>query len=250
MWPILIESEWLTLYSYPFLIGIGWGIAYHAGQALIVESGKYNKSSYNIFMFLLFVCSWVGAKLLFLVSSASIQSKLYFSPSFWFGGGFVFYGGLIGGLFFFLLYSRVFKKFPFEYGHYLLPGLCWGHAIGRLGCFLAGCCYGRSTNTFVAVYLHGQHRHPVQLYECFGLGLLGMIIYRMVRKGFEQSRVLTVYFFGYPALRFILEFYRDDAIRGLWGFGFSPSQWLSLTILLIWSFILVLRNRSSNYKRI
>jgi phosphatidylglycerol---prolipoprotein diacylglyceryl transferase len=234
MLPILYQSPDLILYSYPLFMGLGWGVGY---QIFFARIPPEIPRRYMILLFWgLFIFSWLGAKLLFALTSPTIMANsLLVKSNFWMGGGFVFFGGLLGGLLFLLLY-RLFSL-PFNLGllSAILPAIALGHAVGRIGCFLAGCCYGDLTNWWWGIHLHGVDRHPTQLLESLGLFGIGYYLLSSKKTAINQ---LTVYLIGYGMLRFSTEVLRGDIIRGQWGV-LTPSQWISTTLILAGIFILL-----------
>lgn len=227
MLPILYQSHDLILYSYPLLMGLGWGIAYQVFFSLIpsdVSRARAQSLFWGLFLF-----AWIGAKLLFYFTYPKGESSAFVTEmSFWTGGGFVFYGGMIGGFIYLCLFRLFDKKFNFDLVWPMIPALSIGHGIGRIGCFLAGCCYGKPTEWFWGIFLHNHYRHPTQLLEAVGLLLLG--IYLLKSKASKQILVAE-YFVIYGALRLGVEFLRGDEIRGSWG-PLTPSQWISLVLLM------------------
>lgn len=243
MLPILFQSPELILYSYPLLMGLGWGIGYQVFFAKIPEN--YPRWQAQLLFWGCFVFAWIGAKFLFLLT---IPNNLFLGllteSTFWTGGGFVFYGGLLGGLFFLFLFRYIFKlRLDAQIFWPIIPALSLGHGIGRIGCLLAGCCFGEVTDAWWGVYLHGAHRHPTQLLEAMGLLALG--IYSLKRKK-AASSLASDYLLGYGFLRFGVELLRGDEIRGEWGV-LTPSQWISLGLILAG---LILKFRKSNYLQI
>ena len=151
--------------------------------------------------------------------------------------GFVFYGGLIAALPGALLGARLSGARLGDYAGAILPGAPLGHAIGRVGCLLGGCCYGVPTRFPVAVVYppwsgapSGVRLFPVQPLE--SLILLGIcaLLTAYTRRPRPARRVLGLYLISYAPCRFALEFLRGDAIRGRLG-ALSTSQWLSLLLL-------------------
>lgn len=212
-------------------MGLAWGVAYHLTKYLFY---KNNENSSNLLKLYLgvFISTWIGAKVFFLFFSA--QHKIYqylYADYFWLGGGFVFYGGLIFGLIFYLFYSLIFKKFNFEKTYLLMPGLIWGHAIGRVGCFLTGCCYGMQCSLPWAMNVNGILRHPVQLYEASALFGLGHLTLLWIKKEKTNLYIIIHYFIFYTSIRFVLEFFRGDEIRGVFWLSLSASQLISLGLL-------------------
>jgi phosphatidylglycerol:prolipoprotein diacylglycerol transferase len=234
VYPIIFDSASFTLYSYPLFMGLSWGLAYRLSQHFLEKLAISGKGFMGLFWGI-FLFSWIGSKAFFLAFSSGgelIQHSR--SLSFWLGGGFVFYGGLIFGALYLLFYCLILKKFPFRKTYILLAPLSFGHALGRIGCFLAGCCFGVKTHLPWGVYLHGQHRHPVQLYETVGLLFIGGIITKLMLSSRTDGRkLIVIYILSYALLRFVLEFFRGDIIRGLYIGGVSSSQLISIVLFLI-----------------
>ncbi len=218
------------VYFYPLILGIIWGLSYRLFNSF-VEKKRIYFPRVKFFFICLFLVSWFFSKVSFYLSSfGQVTSNLIFETSFWLGGGLVFYGGFIGAALFFYLYVKYYKL-EFTQFSFVPIILSFGHALGRFGCFLAGCCYGDHCDLPWAVYLHGDSRHPVQLYESLGLFLLSGILYRLYKNN-KSSFIIWTYILSYAVLRFALEFFRGDELRGKFAL-FSTSQWISLSIVLI-----------------
>ena len=213
-------------------MGLAWGVGFYLTRYLF-EKNNLNDQALLPFFAGVFATSWIGAKLFFLIFSS--ENKIYqylYADSFWLGGGFVFYGGLIFALGFYLIYSLWLKKISFDQSKYLAPGLIFGHAIGRVGCFFTGCCYGSQCDLPWAVRMHGGFVHPVQLYEAIGLFFLGYFSLKWLQKQRDTFYVLTRYLLFYSLLRFTIEFFRGDSVRGVHFNLFSTSQLISLCLFL------------------
>ncbi len=231
MWPIIFHSSFFTLYSYPLLLGIALGISYLITQYLFAYyaiSDRFVRIWWPSILL-----AWAGAKLLFVLTYRGPHAgrELLVASSFWFGGGFVFLGGLLGALLYFFIGIRL-GWFKFREVRLLVPGIALGHAVGRVGCFLAGCCYGGEYHGVGAVYMHHAYRYPVQLIEAFFLLVLGGVLLKVALKRKSGHSLLKIYLISYAVMRFILEFMRGDTVRGLW-WGISTSQIISL-LILIW----------------
>ncbi len=121
------------------------------------------------------------------------------------------------------------------------PGLAASHAVGRLGCFLGGCCYGAPSEGPLAVlYTHplapGAHpsilRHPTPLYEGAGLLVLALVFAVVPLGAIGAGRRLLAYGAAYGALRFVIELFRGDAARGVYfGGAVSTSQLVALLLV-------------------
>lgn len=157
-------------------------------------------------------------------------------------GGFVFYGGLIGGFGGLFIYAKQFKMdFILLLDIYAVV-LPLGHALGRIGCFFGGCCYGIPYNGFLSHTYHtvngaapiGVPLFPVQLAEALCLFVLFFFqLFFLYREKLDRRAGFVYrYVFCYAAIRFCLEFLRGDAERGALLF-LSTSQWISLGVVFI-----------------
>ena len=149
--------------------------------------------------------------------------------------GFVFYGGFIAGFLSAWGLARGFHLSLSEYSRALVPPLPLAHALGRIGCFLAGCCYGKTASHLPGVVyplesgLGMLPRIPVQLIEAAYLFALFPLILRYSNR--NSKGTLLFYLLLYTPARFLFEFLRGDEIRGiLW--GLSTSQWISLLLFV------------------
>ena len=153
------------------------------------------------------------------------------------GGGITFLGGLIGGVVCFLAVYFILR--PRLSGRVidilsLAPCIITvAHGFGRIGCFFAGCCYGKPTDSFLGVkFPHLATRvHPTQLYEAAFLFILfGVMSYLLLKKKFRHN--MTVYLIAYGVFRFFNEMLRNDS-RGALVAGLTPSQFWSLLMVVL-----------------
>jgi phosphatidylglycerol:prolipoprotein diacylglycerol transferase len=231
--PVLFESTFFTLYAYPLFMGLAWGVGFYLSRYIFEKHDLDTKPLIPMF-FGVFLTSWIGAKVFFLLFSSEHRAAEYlYANEFWLGGGFVFYGGLIFALVFYFIYSLWLKKFPFHYSKFLAPGLIFGHAIGRIGCFFTGCCYGSQCDLPWAVKMHGEFIHPVQLYETVGLFIIGYLSLKWISKNKNNIYVIINYLMFYSLLRFCVEFFRGDLIRGVYLSTLSTSQLISIALFII-----------------
>lgn len=153
-------------------------------------------------------------------------------------GGLVFYGAVPTALVAVVLAGRSFGLPWLKIVDLSIPGIAMGHALGRIGCFLGGCCFGAewhgpwaaiATHPLAASAHPSVPRHPVQLYESLGLLLLAalFVFVKPARVG-DGGRALS-YVALYAILRFSMEQLRADTIRGVF-FGLSTSMMISLAL--------------------
>ena len=154
-------------------------------------------------------------------------------------GGYVFYGGFIGVVLGVWIYCARYKVSKIVMINCLTPVIPFIHSIGRIGCFMAGCCYGIEYHGPLCIHFPVNEispelslvpRFPVQLLES-GLNMMLFIVLMMIgRKKRQDAKILGIYLICYSVLRFILEFLRGDIIRGQL-LGITTSQWVSVFLL-------------------
>lgn len=166
----------------------------------------------------------------------AIKSSIYHTNLKW-TWGMTFYGGLVFGVpTFILIYKFYFLRHNSPIMDKVLiiapASITLGHAIGRIGCFLSGCCYGVDTDSSIGILFPG-HDHkvlPTQLIECaFLLLLSACLIYLAFKRNFLFNFVIYIVFYG--IFRFIIEFFRGDE-RGQLN-GLSPSQYWCIVLVIL-----------------
>ncbi len=253
MYPRLFEFGWFTVYSYGLLLAL----AYLLGlQMALVRARRRGLDSTRIMDLgiWIIISALIGAKLMLLVVdwdyfSRNPRELLSLAQS----GG-VFYGGLILALVVALWYMWRHGMQVWAVCDVFAPGIALGHVIGRVGCFLAGCCYGRPTDVAWAVRFTDPFAaanvgtplhidlHPTQLYEAGAELIILVLLLRTERLGKPfPGRTFWIYMFVYGVSRFIIEFYRGDP-RGMVG-AFSTSQFVSMLIVPLSILMLVLLSR-------
>ncbi len=205
------------------------------GQGVLVEDALITLAVAGVF-------GMLGAKILYLVASVP-RDRLFemlrtFDIKALSSTGQVFLGGLFGGVAGGFLGAKIAKADIRKLINAIIPSLPLAHAFGRVGCLLAGCCYGVPYDGVCSVVYHnpisdvpaGVPLFPVQLLEAGINILIFVLLLYMCRKSVRGFRLMFAYAGLYSAARFGLEYLRYDSVRGaLW--IFSTSQWLSLAML-------------------
>lgn len=234
----------VTLYPYSLLMiaGAGLTIGLFVYFTLTRRKGCGDENAFAVEMLLVCMAAALPAAMLL-----DALFKWAETGTFRFAGA-TFYGGLLCALALFPLLLLLKKKRTvsvWERLSDLAPAIPAGHALGRVGCFLGGCCYGCPTDTGLGVVFppgslpYGQYGalplHPTQLYEAVFLLFLALFL-----SAWGKDRALPLYFLLYGVERFFLEFLRGDD-RGSLLPGLSPAQWISLLLLLLGGALLFLR---------
>ena len=198
-----------------------------------VFSGKYDDCLWGILkksVIYVGIGSVLGGKILYFLTRWQDESATIFSML----NGFVFYGGLIGMLVGLIVFCRREKISFVDCLDVFLSVLPLGQAIGRIGCYLNGCCYGMEYYGIFSVRypVNGVDTRvfPTWFFEAAFCLLLFATIFSMSGKlyaGFYSG----IYILSYAGFRFLIEFFRGDSIRGVWG-GLSTSQIISIAMLV------------------
>ena len=176
------------------------------------------------------------------------EAHYFFDIIFKFMDGMVYYGGLILGMIFGVLYCKFRKLDLGNFSDCFAVGIPLFHAVARLGCFFAGCCYGVESpfgftaHNAVVESANGVSRFPVQLLESGFNVLIFIALLLLFRKGIMKSHLIYVYLVCYGVVRFFIEFLRGDEYRGFLLF-LSTSQWISL-VLIAFGLFKLLKNKS------
>lgn len=222
-------------------------VGFAAAVACVFSKCRRSHLSYEdaIYIFALSMVGMiVGAKALYLLTAIpeimnnwraiAAEPSVYLYA--YLSGGFVFYGGLFGGLLAAKATANYFH-IPLS-SHYdaFVPAIPLFAGFGRLGCLMEGCCYGKATKSPLSIVFHTSlfapnevPLIPTQLYEAIFDFILFGLLYYLSNKRQWASKLLEVYLIAYASFRFVIEFWRGDSIRGV--FLLSTSQWISLAIL-------------------
>lgn len=240
MHPILFRFGPLTIHTYGFLVAVGFllGLGLAARQAR--KEGILPNKIVDLGFYIL-LAAIIGSRLFFILINYNYYIKNPLAIFKIWEGGLVFYGGVL-----FALPTAVWyiKKNNFDLWNtadIFAPSLAIGHAIGRLGCFSAGCCYGKPAPglpwavTFSdpeSLAQIGIPLHPTQLYESAGEFINFLILITLRKHQSFKGQLFWTYLLLYSVLRFIVEFFRGDEARGFLIGSISISEGISVLIFL------------------
>ena len=225
-----------SVHGYGLMIGIGFILALFLGEYRAKKKGMKEEAIIDLAI-IAAVGGFLGAKILYIIVSFKefLQNPLAVIGS----EGFVVYGGIISGVLCCMLYCKVKKLKFLDYFDIVMPEVALAQAFGRIGCFLAGCCYGRETTSRFGVVFPegglapaGVKLIPTQLISSAGDFLIMIVLllyYRKNKKDGTPGNVGFLYMLLYGVGRFLVEFLRNDNRGGAW--MFSTSQWISMLIL-------------------
>ncbi|HNV85367.1 MAG TPA: prolipoprotein diacylglyceryl transferase [Candidatus Omnitrophota bacterium] len=231
MHPILFRIGGFSIHTYGVCVALGVLLALLLMKRSTSREGLSPEETADLVLWTT-VASFAGARLFYVVQNFDYYRENPLEIFAIWQGGVVFYGGVLGGLAFLGAYSAVQRKSFLKITDFFSPYLLLAHGVGRIGCFLNGCCYGKFTTLPWAVSFPSvpETVHPVQLYEAaFNFSVFPLLIWCHRRKLFE-GQTTFLYFLIYGLGRFFLEQFRGDNfdVAG----GLTLPQMVSLFLVL------------------
>lgn len=231
----ILKIGGVTIHGYGLAIGVGIVCAVFMAD-FRAKKRDMNADAVFTIALLALVFGFIGAKLLYGVTD--LRNVLKDPLLLLTGNGFVIYGGIIGGIAAAIIYCRI-KKYSFlQYFDLLAPSIALAQGFGRIGCFLAGCCYGRETSLPWGIVFRSSlyapnnvKLIPTQLIMSAGDFLIAAVLLFYARKGRKAGRCGGLYLILYSVGRFLVEFLRNDD-RGAVG-PLSTSQFISIFTLVL-----------------
>lgn len=243
MRPVLLEIGKITIHSWGALVAIAFATALY----LVWKDSKRVKIDQDKtidFSLWALVLALIGARLVYVLFDLGNFLKNPVEILFLQNGGLSIHGALLGGILAGWLFTRK-KNIPFfRLADLVAPPLILAQGIGRLGCFLAGICYGKITEIPWAVRFSTVPglRHPTQLYES-GLDIVVFLFLWSYRKKAKfEGEIFLIYLVAYSVVRSFVEFYRDDmTMVG----PLTVTQLISLPVIIFSLALLASRNKTS-----
>jgi phosphatidylglycerol:prolipoprotein diacylglycerol transferase len=268
MHPILFEipkieiGNWIIgpvpIRMYGLMIGIGFLLGIYLASRRAKKEGLNPDLILDMGVYLL-LAAIIGSRVLYVLTTLHEFTRNPLDVFAIWKGGLVFYGGLLAAVPVGIWYVKKHSLPVWKTADIMAPYIALGHAFGRLGCFFAGCCYGAPCSGPVCITFNDPHAlaplgvplFPTQLMESGGeLIIFGALIF-LRRYKTVDGQLFWLYPVFYSVLRFTVEFFRGDAVRGLYFGGLvSTSQ---IIAVLVFGFALFMfwrlgKNRGANVK--
>lgn len=236
----------VTIHMYGVMMAVG----FLAALAMSLYRGKKKNMNEDI-IWGIFFCAIIGgmagSRILYYIVEIP---RIIEDPSIlWnFKNGYVVYGGVIGGILTSYIYCRIKKETFMPYFDLVMPAVSFAQGFGRIGCFFAGCCYGRETDAWYGIVFHNSKLAPndvklipTQLISSAGDFLICGILLLYAAKKPKSGRVASLYLMLYGVGRFAVEFLRND-YRGTVGI-LSTSQFISIGVVALGILLYVIAPR-------
>jgi phosphatidylglycerol:prolipoprotein diacylglycerol transferase len=271
MFPELFKIPYtnFTFNTYGFLLALAFVTGLFVMARLAARDGLDKQKVYDLGLWVL-AASLIGSKALMVIAEWDSYYRdnpsQIFTLDFFRSGG-VFYGGFIGAVIASMIVMRAYKLPWWRTADACAPGIAIGQVIGRLGCFSAGCCWGKPTTAWCGVHFTDEgnritgvptivsqltdpiqqrvwserlaslggdlapiHLHPTQLYEAAATLLIFVALLAMLRRRRFHGQIILAYAVLYSVARFIIEYWRDDPRGEI--FDLSTSQFIAIFIFI------------------
>jgi len=256
MHPILFEIprieflNWIIgpipIRLYGLMIGLGFIIGIFLAARQAKKEGVNPDRILDLGVYVL-LAAIVGSRILFVLTNLQeFAAKPLDAFALW-KGGLVFYGGVLAAVPVGIWYVKKHNLPVWKTADIMAPSAALGHAFGRLGCFFAGCCYGAPCSGPLCITFHDSHSiaplgmplFPTQLAESSGEFMIFCILILLRRYKTFDGQLFWLYGLLYAVLRFIIEFFRGDVIRGLYFGGIiSTSQIIAIGMFILSGFMI------------
>ena len=211
MYPVICKFGPLTVYSYGLSLVLAFGLA----TFLLSRQGRYlglNPEFFFNLSFIILLSGIIGARILYVILNINYYYNHPVEIIMFTHGGLAWFGGLILGIFSCIVYLRYRGLEIYKIFDLAAPYVALAQAIGRIGCFLNGCCFGKENLRFGLYFpVHSAILIPTQLYS--SLALLGIYIILRIKQVriHKKGEIFYLYLFLYSLWRFFIEFFRGDS---------------------------------------
>jgi phosphatidylglycerol---prolipoprotein diacylglyceryl transferase len=268
MFPELFKLPYtnFTFNTYGLLLAISFIVGLYVTAKLAERDGLDRQKVYDLGLWVL-AASLIGSKLLLIVTEwdpGGGNFRRLFSLDFLLSAG-VFYGGFLAAVLASVIVMRQYRLPWWRTADAFAPGIAIGQAIGRLGCFSAGCCWGKPTTAWCGVHFSDKgheytqvpttvaeladpiqqnvwaerlgglsapiHLHPTQLYEAAVMLVTFVVLLVLFRRRRFHGQVILAYSILYAVARFVIEFWRDDPRGEVW--SLSTSQFIAVLLFIV-----------------
>ena len=232
MHPILFQIGDFKIYSYGVMVALGFLAAACLTASEAKRKGMKPEDIFDICLYAM-LFGIIGARALHVILEINYYYKYPLEAFMINHGGLAFQGGLIAGISA-AWFVIIKKRLPLlKTADMIVPYIALAQSIGRIGCFLNGCCYGVPSDSFPAVIFPGEDMsvHPVQIYLSLTFLALFVILKKVYEKNTVDGVVFVLYLAGFSLISFFMDFLRGDlAVVFL---NLKVSQIISLVILLV-----------------
>lgn len=245
MYPILFRLGGLTIYGYGFFLGLGFVVGVVLAALRAQKAGVAFERIVDLFFYSV-LSAVLGSRILFVLINFDLYREEPIRILKIWEGGLVFYGGLLLAAGVSIWYLRHHRMPIWKLADLFSPPIALGLVFGRIGCFFAGCCYGKETTLPWGMVFKNPDSlarlnvplHPAQLYDAAnGLAIFLFLSWKERRKAFD-GQIFWLFLFLYSVTRFFVEMVRGDPRGFLFQDLLSTSQGIGISLALLSLFVL------------
>ena len=250
MYPIIFRFGNFTVYSYGLMIATAFFVGISLARKEAVRMGQDPEKIVDLSFYIL-ISAIIGSRIFYVMTDLDVFLADPVEIFRIWNGGLVFYGGFIMATIVAVIYMKINRMPLWQTADIMAPGLALGQSIGRIGCFFAGCCYGKICNLPWAVTFtnpnslapRGIPLHPTQIYSVISDFLIFAVLWFFRKKSRFHGQIFWLYVLLYGITRPIVEIYRGD-FRGQTFFEiFSISQIIGAVMAVLAVIMMIILNK-------
>lgn len=227
MYPIIYKIGPFTVYSYGLMLVLAFMVSSTLAQLQAKRQNIAPKIISNL-LILVFISGIIGARLLYVIENLNYYLRNPLEIIMLQHGGLSWFGGLMLGSIFGIVYLKRKNLSIYKIFDLVIPFVALGQAIGRVGCLLNGCCFGRISRFGLYFDIHKSVLIPTQAYSSSILILMFIILRFLQERPHKEGKIFFAYLLFYSIKRFFMEFWRAD----------NPVIFLDLSLFQIISVVL------------
>jgi len=241
MYPVICKIGPFAIYSYGLMLALSFLVS----LALIREQTRKKGGDFDLIfnlVFAAFIFGIIGARVFYIVENLPYYLENPLEMVMLQHGGMSWFGGLIAGSWAGIIYLKKRKVAVYQALDFIVPYVALSQAIGRIGCLLNGCCYGKPSEYGIYFPVHDAVLIPTQIYSSLALVLIFIILRFLQDRPHKAGQILFLYLLLYSVKRFFVEFWRDD--NAVIFSGMTLFQLLSIAIFFLSIVKLISINKS------
>ncbi|MFA5093406.1 MAG: prolipoprotein diacylglyceryl transferase [Candidatus Omnitrophota bacterium] len=244
MLPEICRIGVFTIYSYGLMLVLAFFVSSYLASLQAKKEGIDPEVIFNLF-FVIFIFGILGSRIFYVLNHLGDYLHNPLEIFMLQKGGLAWFGGAIFGTLAAIIFIKKHKLNLFKTLDLLVPFIALGQAIGRIGCLLNGCCYGRPSEYGMYFKVFDQHLIPTQLYSSLLLLIIFFILKFIQDRKHVVGTVVAAYLFFYSIKRFFIEYLRNDTPRSI--YGLTIFQVLSVAMFVI-SILIFIKIANKNKK--
>lgn len=245
MYPVIFEFGFIKIYGYGLVVALAFLVSAFALSRQAAVLGLKKDFFWDLSFWILFG-GIIGGRLFYIILNLKFFLNNPKEIFMLWHGGLVWYGGFLAGIISAIAYLKANKAAVFKALDLIIPFAALGQSIGRIGCFLNGCCYGKRVWWGLYFPVHNDYLIPAQLFSSLDLLVIFIILRLLQDRPHRQGFILVVYLLLSSLERFLMEYLRNDSPRSF--FGLTIFQLISIAIffgtIFLWCIILLSQKKT------